>query len=193
MEDNQEHFSLFEAILTTFPGEVQFDIDHFVDADIALRKLLGRSPDVLLLDLNLPDSSGIQTFEKFSKFPTVIVMSVLEDLEIGSECVKQGAFVYLVKDWIFNNPLLLPFMLSMGHELSLNRQRLKVLIKERLKEFRSLVPRCKFCIKRIGQIRLKDEATNEWYTYEKYMELNEIMFTDGICPECFQDIQILYG
>ncbi len=56
--------------------------------------------DVILLDLNLPDSKGIETLEtvlKASQGSVVIVLTGLSDEELGLETVKKGAQDFLVK------------------------------------------------------------------------------------------------
>ncbi|MBS2008024.1 MAG: response regulator [Cyanobacteria bacterium SZAS TMP-1] len=66
----------------------------------ALRRLDQESFDVVLLDLNLPDSNGIKTLEKLrSLYPAmpVLILTGLDDAHIGIESVKNGAQDYLVK------------------------------------------------------------------------------------------------
>lgn len=56
--------------------------------------------DVILLDLNLPDSKGIETLEtvlEASQGSVVIVLTGLDDEELGLETVKKGAQDFLVK------------------------------------------------------------------------------------------------
>jgi two-component system sensor histidine kinase UhpB len=56
--------------------------------------------DAILLDLNLPDSRGLETFtkinEKFSEKP-IIVLTGLNDKELAYRAVREGAQDYLVK------------------------------------------------------------------------------------------------
>ncbi|MGW8123172.1 response regulator [Roseivirga echinicomitans] len=59
-----------------------------------------RSFDLALLDLTLPDTIGINSFESLlscnPKFP-IIVLTGLEDQDIAKEIIKKGAQDYLVK------------------------------------------------------------------------------------------------
>ncbi|NJD67611.1 MAG: response regulator [candidate division NC10 bacterium] len=63
-------------------------------------ELLGKEEfDVVLLDLNLPDSWGFDTFERgHSQFPSVpvVVLTGLEDEELGMRAAKKGGY-YLSK------------------------------------------------------------------------------------------------
>lgn len=56
--------------------------------------------DVVLLDLNLPDSNGLDTLIKFrQRFPdiAIVILTGLEDKEFSLQAVKEGAQDYLVK------------------------------------------------------------------------------------------------
>ncbi len=56
--------------------------------------------DVILLDLNLPDSEGLQTLASFLREvpeATVIVLTGNDDDELGLEAIQMGAQDYLVK------------------------------------------------------------------------------------------------
>ncbi len=66
------------------------------------------NPDIVLLDLSLPDSSGFKTLtnflENFKDVP-VIVMTGLNDDIVGNQAIKAGAQDYIVKGE-FDGPLL---------------------------------------------------------------------------------------
>jgi DNA-binding response OmpR family regulator len=56
--------------------------------------------DIIILDLNLPDSNGISTLSEVlekRKDAVVIVLTGLQDEELGNETVRMGAQDYLVK------------------------------------------------------------------------------------------------
>lgn len=197
LEDNDSQFNKLQDILLRQQpsgSSITYKIERFLEAEEAKTKLYGRSPDILLLDLNVPDSVGFETFEKLRKVSTtIIVMSVLEDVDLAYKCMQAGSF-YIVKDWVFSNPLLLHMTLLYYYELSLQREKIKILIKERLGDSRKLIPRCKFCVPRIGESRFKDEATGDWFTFVHYIENMGIQFTDGICPDCFEEMRkVVYG
>ena len=59
-----------------------------------------QEPDVILLDLNIEDSSGVETYEKvFNIFPlaSVIVLSGMDDESIALEIVSKGGQDYVIK------------------------------------------------------------------------------------------------
>ena len=63
---------------------------------------------LILLDLNLPDSKGKQTFDKVMTFAgniPVVLISGLEDSELPLSLIKEGAQDY-IKKWVLNRSLL---------------------------------------------------------------------------------------
>lgn len=98
--------------------------------------------DLVLLDLGLPDSSGLETYEKVSKVVSdipVVVLTGLDDEEIAVGAVKKGAQDYLVKGDVDNRTILrsldyaierskLLFRLKKLQEIVLQSERIKVLV-----------------------------------------------------------------
>lgn len=110
VEDDEEDYYLTRMYLesgTSATGQ-QFNLSwsqHLSDAISALQET---SPHVVLLDLNLPDSSGWDTFEKVHELApdvAVILLTGLADEDLGIEAVKQGAQDYLVKGEVDGNAL----------------------------------------------------------------------------------------
>src|SRR5882762_1340394 len=65
-----------------------------------IQQLRDGGVDVVLLDLSLPDSQGFDTFSKLrahSKGLPVILLTGLEDEELGMRAVREGAQDYMVK------------------------------------------------------------------------------------------------
>jgi DNA-binding response OmpR family regulator len=98
--------------------------------------------DLVLLDLGLPDSSGLETYEKVSKMVSdvpIVVLTGLDDEEVAVGAVKKGAQDYLIKGAVDNRTLLrslnyaierskLLFRLKKLQELVLQSERIKVLV-----------------------------------------------------------------
>jgi PAS domain S-box-containing protein len=67
---------------------------------LGMEHLLNEKTDLVLLDLNLPDSTGIETFiklhDRIEHIP-IIVMTGLDDETLATQAVRQGAQDYLVK------------------------------------------------------------------------------------------------
>jgi PAS domain S-box-containing protein len=99
IEDNPGDARLISELLKD-AKDCSFDLAH---ADSVLKGkeyLSGNDPDVILLDLSLPDSSGIGTLYtvlgQTAKVP-IILMTGLEDEELAIRTVREGAQDYLVK------------------------------------------------------------------------------------------------
>ncbi|WP_166244471.1 GGDEF domain-containing response regulator [Paenibacillus turpanensis] len=88
----------------------------------ALELLIERDFDIVLLDLGLPDSRGIETYHtlhrQMPKVP-VIVLSGLNDEAISIEAVQEGAQDYLIKGEVSGS------MLSRSIRYAIERNELK--------------------------------------------------------------------
>lgn len=99
VEDNPGDARLIRERLREVDG-AEFELVHATGLDEAFR-LLGEAPfDVVLLDLMLPDSQGLDTLARIrGRAPRVatVVLTGLLDEAIGISAVKAGAQDYLVK------------------------------------------------------------------------------------------------
>jgi phosphoserine phosphatase RsbU/P len=80
--------------------EPEFLIERACSLGDAVALLSSRDTDVILLDLNLPDSRGLETFSKIQRIAPdlpVIILSGLDDEELAIESVRAGAQDYVVK------------------------------------------------------------------------------------------------
>ena len=78
----------------------EFDLQHVDRLEAALEKLGRAAVDIVLLDLGLPDSQGLATFERARQRAAgepIVVISDSEDEQIALEAVRAGAQDYLVK------------------------------------------------------------------------------------------------
>ncbi|MFP8957944.1 ATP-binding protein [Natrialbaceae archaeon A-CW3] len=84
-------------------------IDHAGTLGDGLAHVTENTPDVVLLDLNLPDSRGIDTVERMiAHAPTlpVVVLTGRNDVQTGANAIRRGAQDYLVKGTITGELLL---------------------------------------------------------------------------------------
>jgi diguanylate cyclase (GGDEF)-like protein len=81
-------------------GDGRLDVECASELGQALRRLSRGGIDVVLLELSLPDSDGMSTFERMYAFaPEVPVVVLTDDYdeELGVSAVQAGAQDYLVK------------------------------------------------------------------------------------------------
>ncbi|RIL10537.1 MAG: hypothetical protein DCC75_04135 [Proteobacteria bacterium] len=74
----------------------------------ALTKLESAPIEVVLLDLSLPDSTGLDTFydiKAAAEDAAIVVLSGLHDEEVGLQAVRAGAQDYLVKGQVSNSTM----------------------------------------------------------------------------------------
>ena len=79
----------------------EFDVSTFITAEDCLVSLKTKTPDLMILDYNLPGMSGIELYEQIK--PTflntnVIVLSSIDDGAQVLEFIKKGVNDYVVKD-----------------------------------------------------------------------------------------------
>ncbi len=99
IEDNPGDARLLGEALSDAAGH-SFDLEHVKDLGAALDRLAQGGIDVVLLDLSLPDSAGLETFAKtHAAAPEVpmIVLSGQDDEALAIQTVHEGAQDYLVK------------------------------------------------------------------------------------------------
>lgn len=99
VEDNQGDAFLIEDHLEEF-ASFSYELIKVETLSEALCQLNNRSFDVILLDLELPDSSGINTFSNLhnnSPMVPIIILTGLNDKKIGTHAAKAGARAFLVK------------------------------------------------------------------------------------------------
>ena len=99
VEDSLSDALLVENELTQTDG-AQFCVVHLQQLNAALAQLRSQDFDVVLLDLNLPDSHGFETFLRLygevGEIP-IVVLSGRDDQVLALKAVQAGAQDYLVK------------------------------------------------------------------------------------------------
>lgn len=86
--------------LLEFVQSTSFQITHHRCLQEVLHSVDQEAFDVILLDLSLPDSFGLETVEQvYNKFPTIpiVILSGLEDESLATIAVQKGSQDYLVK------------------------------------------------------------------------------------------------
>ena len=99
VEDDAADAYMLRRVLTA-KGGCRFTLEHVDRLSKGLDRLEAGGVDVLLLDLDLPDSFGLETFHAINRrLPQVpiVVMSGHDDEKVALEAVRDGAQDYLVK------------------------------------------------------------------------------------------------
>lgn len=151
-------------------------------------------PDLVLLDLMLPDSRGLDTLRSVcSRFPClpVIVLTSVSDKLLGDEAIAEGAQDYLVKGRCDSTGLLRTVKYSIERKkLLTEKDELVLKLREalaRVKQLTGLLPICCRCKK----IR---DAAGKWVKLEAYIiGHSEAEFTHGFCDECLKEYNKTLG
>jgi two-component system cell cycle sensor histidine kinase/response regulator CckA len=107
IEDDPADARLLREVLRDATG-FQCALEIVGTLSAGLERLEAGGIDVLLLDLTLPDSKGIATFEKvYEKVPAIpiVVLTILNDESLALSAVRKGAQDYLVKGQVDSNLL----------------------------------------------------------------------------------------
>jgi len=108
VDDDPGAYRLVKLILAESHQPVEFTVESAGTLAEGLDALAGHSFDLVLLDLALPDSSGLQTVDKvYQACPhiPIVVLTGLADEEAGVQAIKKGASDYLVKGRFFRDML----------------------------------------------------------------------------------------
>ena len=107
IEDNRAHFRLIEHYLNE-AAHVHLQVTHAVRLKDGLQYLAQGNIDVVLVDLNLPDSEGLETLRSVrSNAPhvPVVVLTGVDDESVAAQAVREGAEDFLVKGDFDSNSL----------------------------------------------------------------------------------------
>ncbi len=123
IEDNPGDAFLMKFYLGESTSPV-FHVSHAETVKAALDLLAENTFDIVLSDMNLPDSFGVDTIKSIlSKFPgnLVIVLTGLTDEEVGLETVRYGAQDFLTKGK-FDSKVLISSVMFAFERFKLNKQ-----------------------------------------------------------------------
>ena len=122
VEDSAADARLVERYLRKVPTDVSFELERVDRVAKARDQIEKQKPDVLLLDLNLPDSNGLSTVTTMLGWAAgtpIVVMTGENDGELAVEAVRMGAQDYLIKDRVDGESL------SRAIQYSVERKRIE--------------------------------------------------------------------
>ena len=107
VDDDSGDRRLTKLALENSSQEMEFVVETVGTLKKCLEYVKTRKYDLVLLDLGLPDSNGVVNVEKVHeanpKAP-IIILTGLDDEEVGVEAIKKGAIDYVIKP--FNQSML---------------------------------------------------------------------------------------
>jgi DNA-binding NtrC family response regulator len=188
VEDNPGEARLLqEALLEA--GREKVQVTHVDRLSEAIDQIRSNPLDVLLLDLSLPDSKGLETVARAQEEAPHIAIVVLtgnEDEKAALEAVRMGAQDYLFKGDTQGQLLLRAIYYAIERK-RVQEEREQLIDKlqaalTQVKQLSGLLPICASCKS------IRDDR-GYWQQLERYMdEHSEVKFTHGLCPVCAREL-----
>jgi len=119
VEDSAVDRRIVERLLARCPQAVEFAVESAGSLSAAAECLGSREYDIMLLDLKLPDSRGIETVRSvISANPRlpIVVLTGCDDEETGLLAIRNGAIDYLVKGPSLGNLLVRTILYALERE-----------------------------------------------------------------------------
>ncbi len=134
-EDDAVDALLVKRILAKPSEHVKFAVELVGSVSAAIDCLNSKRYDVVLLDMDLPDSSGIETVQKVCEATDVpvVVLTETDYEEIGISAIRSGASDYLCKDIPLNA------LLARAIIYALERKKVTDALAQSESKFRTLV------------------------------------------------------
>lgn len=205
-----------DAIRCALRGQADIDFHYCADPRAAIAAARKIKPTVILLDLVMPEISGLTLLAEFRGDPTtadipIVILSAEEDARKKSEAFANGADDYLVKlpetvelrarvryhsraHWnrLQRDEAFRALresqqqLVKKNTELSVTNEKLSDAVME-LKQLRGLLPICSCCK------RVRDDG-NYWHQIDAYLSKHsDLVFSHGLCPECCRKMEETLG
>ena len=182
VEGDRAYVEYIKDLITEVIREIKILVDHAPSLAEAIDLLDKKDFDVVLMDLMLPDSMGLETFQQFNqRAPNmpVVLLSSLDDSQVATQAVSEGAQDYLPKRGLSSRLLLRSIRYAIErHKLVLNLQQAL----NEVRTLRGFLPICSNCKK------IRNDK-GYWQAVEVYVqEHSDAQFSHGICPECLKKL-----
>jgi len=126
---------LIRKTLSAHLGRQGFEVRSAEDGEAGLAAHAEMCPDLVLLDVRLPDLDGLEVLRRVKDLgsrATVVIMTAYDDMKTTVEAVKRGAFEYLVKPLDY---IALDLTVGKAFQVKALEEKVSYLIEERQKEY----------------------------------------------------------
>jgi PleD family two-component response regulator len=174
----------------------EYDICSAHNGYDAIRQLKEKQPDLILLDIMMPDLSGfdvckiIKADEMFADIP-ILFLTAMDTMTGETMGLESGGIDYLTK------PVNLDLLklrvhnhIDLKERNDLIREQRDLLARQkeeleaalaRVKQLEGIIPICMYCKK------IRDDQKS-WHQLERYIsEHSEAVFSHGVCPDCLAE------
>jgi DNA-binding NarL/FixJ family response regulator len=189
VEDNAGDVLLIREYLAE-KQNISYDIKEAGSLETGLNLMSHHDFDLILLDLSLPDSTGLETVRQVvTRFPeiAVIILTGLQDEETALQAVRYGAQDYLEKQAL--SPVILHKAIAYAIERKKVMQEKEDLLQdltkalERIENLEGILPICVSC-KKIC------DADQHWVRLQDYIKYHaDVEIVQLICPICKNEFE----
>ena len=168
IEDNPEHATFLQSLIQLSESASRFYLEHVETLALGLERLQRGDIGLIMLDLTLGDSDGLETFiSTMAAAPDtpIVVLSGRNDVNLAIETVQLGAQDYLVKGQV-DNQLLIRSM-----QYACERQRVQLQLRRAHDELERRVEERTSMLQQ-ANARLQQEITERRRAEEGTREIN---------------------
>ena len=126
---------LIRKTLSSHLSKRSFEVSVAEDGEQGFQKFEESSPDIVILDIRLPDIDGLEELRRIkarNKNACVIIMTAYDDMKTTVEAIKSGAYEYLVKPLDFVE---LDLTVDKAFQMQHLEDKLSYLVGEKQKEY----------------------------------------------------------
>ena len=87
-------------LLKRFLEKKGYEVIMSNNGEDAIQKVKNNKPDVMLLDIKMPEMGGIEALKRvreFDKYVGIIMVTAVKEEDVGREALKSGADEYITK------------------------------------------------------------------------------------------------
>ena len=127
--------SLIRKTLSSHLSKQGFEVQTAGDGESGLKKYDEMSPDLVILDIRLPDADGLDVLRQMkdrANQASILIMTAYDDMKTTVEAIKLGAFEYLVKPLDY---MALDLTVEKAFQVKALEEKVSYLIEEKQKEY----------------------------------------------------------
>lgn len=158
-----------------------YEVSMAYNGNAALKIAVKEEPDIIILDIEMPDKSGMEVCENLLDAgisSAFIFLTAHAKIDYTLEAIKLGVEDYVLKP-INNINVLLSSIQRVIRSLELKRK---------IKLYENILPVCCKC-RKIRDDTDCEPGTGKWMTMEAYLSKRaKIDCSHGYCTECYEDV-----
>ncbi len=168
IEDNSEQAALLSQLIVASDAIAHFRLDVADTLEAGLARARQGNLILILLDLSLPDSQGLETFIRVAEAVpqvAIVVLSGIDDVALALETMQLGAQDYLVKGHVDSH------LLFRAMQYAIERKRAQLQLKRAYDELEGRVKERTVMLQQ-ANLRLQKEIADRKRAEEETLESN---------------------